>query len=427
MDSMMGIFYEQSSRLICELRNDFHNYKDEEKYGQDLIQEVFRVVHTLKADAAMMLFDGIAYISKKFESLLYCFRNGPKVIEDKERFDNVFYEYVDYVEKELVKIPSGKVMDEPPGYIAEDIDDYVDNLKNQYKLAEKSVTGENAAGAEKKKSGSRQIYYIPGALSAEDQKKSDEKVITGKYQNNNDNENGVIVIKKSDIRRIRSIVADLGCVVDELKNGDLPAESDIKKLINIQNELSDVTERFTKGDFSIVAQKMEMLVDEMSETLHKNIRLLVKGQECMLEKAKRDKISTALIHMIRNSVDHGIKDLETREKFGKSPMGLIKLNFLQIDDKLKIVVEDDGAGISSEKVLQAAKRAGVLKKEKEEYSRDDIINLLLINGVSTTNVPNDYSGRGVGMDVINHSIKEIGGKMKITSEEGVGTKIEIEV
>lgn len=147
----------------------------------------------------------------------------------------------------------------------------------------------------------------------------------------------------------------------------------------------------------------------------------------MIEKAKRDKISTALIHMIRNSVDHGIESLETRERLGKSPMGLVKLEFVQKDDRLRIIVEDDGAGINSEKVLDAARKAGVIKEEKEEYSREDIMNLLLVNGVSTTNVPNDYSGRGVGMDVINHNIKELGGTLKITSEEGFGTKIEIEI
>ena len=419
MDSMMGIFYEQSSRLISELRNDFSYHKDEKSYGQDLIQEVFRVVHTLKADAAMMLFDGIAYISKKFESLLYCFRNGPKVIEDKERFDNVLSEYIDYIEMELVKIPSGKVMDEPPEYIADDIDSYVDKLKNQYKLAQSSITGEDI----KKKA--RQIYYIPGDSSVENVKKGNAKALSGKYKD--DSENGVIVIKNSEVSRIKAVVDKMDGILSALQNGSLSVESQIKELTEIKNELSDITARFTKDDFSAVAKKMEILVDDMAHKLHKNIKLLVKGQECMIEKAKRDKISSALIHMIRNSVDHGIEDMETRERLGKSPMGLIKLEFLESGDNLRIVVEDDGEGISSEKVLDAARKAGVLKEEKESYSRDDIMDLLLINGVSTTTVPNDYSGRGVGMDVINHNIKELGGTLNIMSEEGFGTKIEISV
>ena len=427
MDSMMGIFYEQSSRLISELKTDFSKYKDEEKYGQDLIQEVFRVVHTLKADAAMMLFDGIAYISKKFENLLYCFRNGPKVIEDTKRFDNVLCEYMNYVEKELTKIPLGKMMKEPPEYIARDIDDYVVKMKEQYELAENNLMRENISGSSKK---ARQIYYIPGnATPAVIEKKGDEKAAetskTEIYKNDMESENGVIVIKKSEVSKMRSAVAELDKILGKLQIGDKVNEDFIKEIGEVKKELSDVTEKFTKGDFSVVAKKMELLVDEMAETLHKNIRLSVKGQECMIDKTKRDKISAAIIHLIRNSADHGIEDLETREKLGKSPMGLIKLEFSQTGDKIKITVEDDGAGISSEKVLSVARKAGVIKDEKKEYSRQDIMNLLLINGISTTNVPNDYSGRGVGMNVMKHSIKELGGSYKITSEEGFGTKIEI--
>lgn len=139
-----------------------------------MIQEVFRVVHTLKADAAMMLYDGIAYISKKFENLLYCFRNGPKVIEDTKRFDNVLCEYMNYVEMELTKIPSGKVMKEPPEHIAKDIDDYIVKLKKQYKLAESNLMRESNISDSQKKA--RQIYYIPGNMvSAVTEKKSDKK------------------------------------------------------------------------------------------------------------------------------------------------------------------------------------------------------------------------------------------------------------
>ena len=99
MDSMMGIFYEESSRLVEELKRNFSEYIGKDIYGQELIQEIFRAVHTIKADATMMLFDGIAALSKKFERLLYCFRNGPKVIEDTERLDGVLCGYVDFVEQ----------------------------------------------------------------------------------------------------------------------------------------------------------------------------------------------------------------------------------------------------------------------------------------------------------------------------------------
>ena len=90
MDSMMGIFYEESSRLVEELKRNFSEYIGKDIYGQELIQEIFRAVHTIKADATMMLFDGIAALSKIFDRLLYCFRNGPKEIEDTECYAGVY-------------------------------------------------------------------------------------------------------------------------------------------------------------------------------------------------------------------------------------------------------------------------------------------------------------------------------------------------
>lgn len=426
MDAMMGIFYEESSRMINELKSDFYDYKDAEEYGQEFIQKVFRVVHTLKADSTMMLFDGIAQLSKKFEKLLYCFRNGPKVIKDTKRFNNVLHDYMEYIEGELVKIPKGIEIEQPPEHISDAIDDYVDKMKTQYNLADSSITGEASVSVGKK---AKQIYYIPGAASSVEKKQTTASV--SEYEQKE--ENDVTVIKKSDINKIQSSVTRLSEMVDMFKiNFDYEDNyklniQQLEELSAIVNELSEVLVRFTKDDLSMVAKKMELLVDEMAEDLHKNVKISIKGEKCVVEKEKRDKISTALIHIIRNSVDHGIEDLEEREKFGKSPMGLIKLEFSQNNGKLRIVVEDDGAGINSKKILNAAQKSGMLKKDAESYSRDEIINLMLLNGVSTTKVPNDYSGRGVGMDVINQNIKELGGTLKITSEEGYGTKIEIEV
>lgn len=327
MDSMMGIFYEESSRLVEELKRNFSEYIGKDIYGQELIQKIFRAVHTIKADATMMLFDGIAALSKKFERLLYCFRNGPKVIEDTERFDGVFCGYVDFVEQELDKISHGEALENVPEELSKNISEYVDNLKEQYELDESQITGKKTA--DKNEKAKRQIYYIPGAqVPVEKSDKKEKRVV--KYENKD--LNGVIVIKKSDLNKIQLNITKMGSVIKTLKkvsdreNYEL-ALPEINSLVDINKELSNVAKGFTKGNFTAVAEKMEILVDEMSAALNKNVRLLVKGEDIMIDKYKRDKISTALIHMIRNSVDHGIEDLETRERLGKTPVGLIKLKF----------------------------------------------------------------------------------------------------
>ena len=176
-------------------------------------------------------------------------------------------------------------------------------------------------------------------------------------------------------------------------------------------------------DFVPVAKKMEIVVDEMSEQLHKPVKLLVKGQEIPVGSELREKISSALIHIIRNAIDHGIEDSETRERLGKSPMGLVKLRFSTEDGRIKVSVKDDGCGIDTEKILKAAQEKNLLTKPADEYSEREIYGLMLLSGITTTAVANEYSGRGVGMDVISHNVSEMGGKLKISSKKGLGTTI----
>ena len=131
------------------------------------------------------------------------------------------------------------------------------------------------------------------------------------------------------------------------------------------------------------------------------------------------------MHIVRNAVDHGIESMDVREQMGKAPVGIIRLSFKKKDDKLIITVEDDGAGIDKKAVLKSAEKNNILKKPAEEYTDEEIINLMYTSGVSTTEKPNDYSGRGVGMDVIHHNIVSLGGTINITSNYGYGTKVKL--
>ena len=194
-------------------------------------------------------------------------------------------------------------------------------------------------------------------------------------------------------------------------------------LKNIKHELSVAADLLTKSDFVAVAKKMELVTEEMSKSLGKPVKLITRGENSLVEKSKREKISSALVHIIRNAVDHGIEDMDVRDRMGKAPVGIVRLSFKNKDGGLVISVEDDGAGIDKEAVLKSAKENNLLKKPAEEYTEDEIINLLFASGVSTTEKANDYSGRGVGMDVIRHNVVSLGGSLNITSNYGFGTKV----
>ena len=418
MDPMQEIFCEESSELIVEMTGIIENNRIENRYDQEFVQELFRCVHTMKADATMMLYDGIASYSKKLERLLFCYRNSSdERITDTGSFDIIVDKYLKYVEESVKSISQCYSVKEPLAKDIDELDTYVKELEN---FGISSV--EHVPKKEEKPK--RQVYYISSATAEVEIRPKDDT-----EDSSDRDESGVVLVKYRELLRLKSALTLYQQILDKYdkkKNpyaqGEMTSE-DFAALVSVRDSMLHVWNNCTKGDFVPVAKKMELLVDEMSEKLHKNVRLVVSGENTMVEKSKRDKISGALTHMIRNAVDHGIEDAEERERLGKSPIGLVRLTFESKDNHIVVTVEDDGCGIDREKVLDVAERKNMLSRSVDEYSDEDVIQLLLKSGMSTTETPNNYSGRGVGMDVINHNIKQLGGELKITYEEGYGTKL----
>ncbi len=427
----MEIFYEESNVLINELKNALFDYKECKSYGSEFIQKVFRDVHTMKADSTMMLFDTIAALSRAFESVLYFYRNNSIEIEDTEYFNHLLISYVDYIKGELDKLPEGKPLYAGHTELEKEMKEYLVTIKEEYKdrivddiTAKTDKSTEEQSG---KKRSARQVYYIPSAETStisevSAQKEPKEKELTA-------DSDAVVLIKQKDIQNVYNTMEAYSKYVEEIENRFVGEQSivlnqnELARMKDMKRKIFNSIEHLTKSDFKTVAKKMEMLVDEMASTLKKPVKLLVTGEDTMIDKSKREKVSSALIHIIRNAVDHGIEDMEERDIMGKSPMGLVRLSFSKKEDKIEICVEDDGAGIDKDAVIKSAIHNNLLNRAPEEYTDEEIYGMLLHSGVSTTDEPNDYSGRGVGMDVINHNVKELGGELKISSREGYGTKI----
>ena len=167
--------------------------------------------------------------------------------------------------------------------------------------------------------------------------------------------------------------------------------------------------------------KMQRIVRDMCKALGKNIELIIEGRETEVDKNIIEHISDPLMHIIRNSVDHGIELPEDRLKVGKEEKGVIKLEARNSGGEILISVKDDGAGINKAKVMAKAKAAGILKKPEDEYTDREICQLIFHAGLSTKEAVTSYSGRGVGMDVVTANIEEVGGSIVVESEEGYGT------
>ncbi len=167
--------------------------------------------------------------------------------------------------------------------------------------------------------------------------------------------------------------------------------------------------------------KMQRIVRDMCKALGKNIELIIEGRDTEVDKNIIEHISDPLMHIIRNSVDHGVELPEDRLKAGKDEKGVIKLEARNSGGEILISVKDDGAGINKEKVMAKAKAAGILKKPEEEYTDREICQLIFHAGLSTKEAVTSYSGRGVGMDVVTANIEEVGGSIVVESEQGYGT------
>ncbi len=173
-----------------------------------------------------------------------------------------------------------------------------------------------------------------------------------------------------------------------------------------------------------VFQRFTRLVRELSASENKKIELVITGEETELDKGVLEKIADPLVHLIRNSIDHGIEAPGERVAKGKPEKGTIYLSACQSGDSVNIEVEDDGRGLSKERILEKAVSNGVVKGA-DGLTDDQAYSLIFLPGFSTAERVTDVSGRGVGMDVVKRNIESLNGRVAVRTKTGTGTKITI--
>jgi two-component system chemotaxis sensor kinase CheA len=170
------------------------------------------------------------------------------------------------------------------------------------------------------------------------------------------------------------------------------------------------------------------VVRDLARTLQKDINLLLVGEDTDLDKNLVEALADPLVHLVRNSVDHGIEMPDVREASGKPRTGTVTLSASQQGDHILLTIQDDGAGMDAEKLKKIAINKGVLDHDQASRLSDtEAYNLIFAPGFSTKEEISDISGRGVGMDVVKTKITQLNGSVNIKSEMGVGTTLEIKV
>lgn len=194
-----------------------------------------------------------------------------------------------------------------------------------------------------------------------------------------------------------------------------------RQLRKLTDDLQDTVMSIRMIPVAGAFQKMNRIVRDMNKSLNKNVRLTIIGEDTEVDKTIVDSIGDPIMHMVRNSMDHGIEETaEERIRAGKDPQGEIILSAEHTGSEVIITIQDDGKGADPAKILEKARRNGILTKPESEYSQKEILALLMAPGFSTNEQVTEFSGRGVGMDVVKKNIEKIAGTVTITSELGKG-------
>lgn len=203
------------------------------------------------------------------------------------------------------------------------------------------------------------------------------------------------------------------------------AARDLRKLTT---ELQDTVMSIRMVPLTGPFQKMNRIVRDMKVKLKKDVELKIEGDTTEVDKSIVDNLNDPLMHLVRNCMDHGIEDnVEDRIAKGKPAKGTIRLAAVNSSGEVIITVADDGAGINVEKVAAKAEASGMLTKPISEYTDREIQNMILLPGFSTNDEVTEYSGRGVGMDVVRKNIEKVGGTLTLESKEGFGTTFIIKI
>ncbi|WP_081312508.1 MULTISPECIES: chemotaxis protein CheA [Clostridium] len=499
-------FIDQLEALILDNENG---------YPDEVINEIFRIMHTIKGSSAMMLFNDISTLAHSMEDIFYFFRECTPEKVDYSALADLLFESIDFIKVELEKIKNSDEVDGNSSELIKQNEEFLSKLKNNPTevLGEKDKNCNDNSDSTYKaviffdddgmenlraytvvndiEELTENVHYLPENIIEDD---DTSEIIREKgfqisfktdkcYEEVNEILNKTVMLKKFQLTKLEndSELKDLNkedkdlidkplikkTEVSEKKSSskthsgnvqeiisvdikkvdklmDLVGEMVIAEAMVIQNpdlygmeldnfkksarqlhkitsELQDIVMSIRMVSLAPTLKKMNRIVRDMKKKLNKDVNLKLIGEDTEVDKNVIEHISDPLMHLVRNCVDHGVEMREDRIKSGKDVEGTITIEAKNLGNYVIITVSDDGAGLNREKILQKAIENGVLTKSEEEMTDDEIYNLIFLPGFSTNDNVTEFSGRGVGMDVVSKNIAEIGGYAYVSSEEGKGT------
>lgn len=541
-EPMLEMFIFETLQLIEQLEGILLESEKRNMLVKEEINEIFRIMHTIKGSSAMMMFTGISSLTHSLEDLFYFIREDKTNPIDFTRVCDLVLAAVDCIKTDVSQIEEGNISDSGHGELENRIKEYLNSIKgkNEDRPDENSIANvlkedqgkfyissyETQSGKVYKKYIARiyfeddcqmeniraytiihnlkddcnEIYHRPKDIvndntsseyickngftvyfsSSCDEEtvreriedalflKAFEMIMVDSYEEEiqdlkentvtenkiEDEKDGIhspidqpekeaslkgmkqniISVSINKLDKLMDLVGEIVITEamvtrnPELKNLQLDSFSKAsRQLRKLTDELQDVVMSIRMIPIAATFQKMNRIVRDMGKKLGKEVELSVSGEETEVDKNIIDRLSDPLMHLIRNAMDHGLEPVEERQAKGKPARGKISLEARNAGGEVLITVTDDGRGLDKNRILAKAKENGLVNRPESDLSDREIYSFVLLPGFSTKEKVTEFSGRGVGMDVVRKNIEKVGGSVSIESTPGDGTTIAIKI
>jgi len=527
MEPMLDMFIYEADSLIEKLDEIILSAEKEKIFSNDDINEIFRIMHTIKGSSSMMGITSTANLSHNVEDMFFIIRDNPSILKG---FEDVIFNTVfnvnDFLRNEISMVQdenytptnSDKLIESIKKCTA-DLKKSNDNKDNDTLNTPKSVEikscnnktenifsvkafFEDEGGMEgirafmimnslndicknltcypespennpeassliskngfsiyftnkdalslvesiiSTSTGVKSFEFSENIICDEDNSidktselKTDEKIQDSVNRKIMDKKSlgtqNIISVKQAKLDELMDLVGEI--VIAEsmvIGNIDLRGMSldnfykSSRHLRKLTDQLQDIVMSVRMVPISIIFTKMNRLIRDISKKLNKNITLTTQGDSTEVDKTIIDIIGDPFMHMVRNAVDHGIDMPEEREALGKPSTGNITLSAENIGSDIVIKISDDGRGLNPDLLYEKALKKGMTLKSRQEYTDKEMFSLVMHPGFSTKEEVTEFSGRGVGMDVVKQNIEKVNGHITVDSKKNQGTTFTIKI